>query len=573
MILNESIEIIVNLYFQTRNIKFEDSQIGDTQTLIEQGVIETFDDKYSTINFNSKVLMRTLCEIVEREINEKLSHDIDDVFKQIERFESVQKEKFNNSNLLNAYSELFDALKSYIFYSYHIEEIVDIFCFYKSLPKKKQHYYDKYILSTILVLDNIEELVVYEILSILKSNDKITCISDYCKKIGRRRPRLAQKLYSYSLQQNNANDFYILSNILLGLYEVDEEITFIKVKELLNYDNILMYFTLGRLKYSKLEHITKCFEIIKSVDLENPNELLQIPYIYQALIKNENTSKEIRAEIFVLINDLFSIESEQLRDELFRSCSFIDGYERERYELYINTFLSKSSNYINKNYDFFSSYMNSDYFFDFFTGLYITNYNENGFRFNTNVIIESLSHFWDNDRDRTEQHLLDLISHEIPALRIGAVDLIHCKAYNPCDISLKKLGSEQKQLRALEALFFHIYINIDNTLALVLSLYKSEYENVVIYLQEQISILIFEAYQEYIYDKIVEIVKDDEFLKPLKDTLNQYKEIKLSKSSINDLNPNENERDLMELYYSLEHEGQRKLMDSIRSGEDSFLTL
>ena len=179
MILNESIEIIVNLYFQTRNIKFEDSQIGDTQTLIEQGVIETFDDKYSTINFNSKVLMRTLCEIVEREINEKLSHDIDDVFKQIERFESVQKEKFNNSNLLNAYSELFDALKSYIFYSYHIEEIVDIFCFYKSLPKKKQHYYDKYILSTILVLDNIEELVVYEIISILKSNDKITCISDY----------------------------------------------------------------------------------------------------------------------------------------------------------------------------------------------------------------------------------------------------------------------------------------------------------------------------------------------------------------------------------------------------------
>ena len=178
MILNESIEIIVNLYFQTRNIKFEDSQIGDTQTLIEQGVIETFDDKYSTINFNSKVLMRTLCEIVEREINEKLSHDIDDVFKQIERFESVQKEKFNNSNLLNAYSELFDALKSYIFYSYHIEEIVDIFCFYKSLPKKKQHYYDKYILSTILVLDNIEELVVYEILSILKFNYKNTFLKN-----------------------------------------------------------------------------------------------------------------------------------------------------------------------------------------------------------------------------------------------------------------------------------------------------------------------------------------------------------------------------------------------------------
>lgn len=562
---------LIDLYFQTRNIQISKFQIEHVAVLLDLNIVEEMNNNFVKINIKSESVLDALWKYIENGINGQLSTNIKQTFEQIDEFEKAKKEKYKYRNIINAYSALIDAFKSHIVYIYHRKGIRNVFDFFKSLSETERHYYDKYIFETILLLDDIEISTVYNILSLIRSDKMITRVPDFCSKLGRSKPDLANKLYNYSLQKSDKKDFYILSNLLFGLYEIDEEPIFSKVKDLLNYNFSLAYFTLGRLKYTNMEHILECFEMANNVDVNDTEGLLQIPYIYKSLIKNENTPDSVRNQCFAKIRELFSIENEQLRNSIFFNCQTIDGYEEERYKLLVETFLSKSQNYFNRISDYFKSFTNSDYFFDLFSMLYSISYKHNGIRFNTKPFEDALSHFWRKDRKRTEQHLLYLFSHDAPFLRIGAVDLIRNKHLGIYDVHLQNLNTEIKQLRALEALFFQSYFNVDTILPLILSLHNSEYQRVIIFLQQKLSELIIEAYHDHIYNKIIELVDDEKFLAPIKQALYDYHKIKELKSSVNDLNPMEKEHDLMELYFRLEDEEQRKIMS--KEDNNSFMAL
>jgi len=92
----------------------------------------------------------------------------------------------------------------------------------------------------------------YNILSMLKSNDEITRIPGFCSELGKTKPELANNLYDYVLQKNDKEDFYILTNLLFGLFETDTENAFLKTKRLLEINPSMAYFTLGRLQYKHL---------------------------------------------------------------------------------------------------------------------------------------------------------------------------------------------------------------------------------------------------------------------------------------------------------------------------------
>ncbi|GHT08692.1 hypothetical protein FACS189432_04590 [Bacteroidia bacterium] len=573
MIEKTNILKLIDLYFQTRTIQISKSQIENIAVLLGLNIVEEVDDKLVKINIKSESFLNVLWEYIESKIDEQLSNDIKQAFEQIDEFERAKKEEYGCSNIINAYSTLIDAFKSYVIYTYHTKEILNVFDFFKLLPDEEKYHYDKYVIDVILLLDNIEISTVYNILSLIKSNEVITRVPDFCSKLGKDKPDTANNLYDYSLQKQDKNDFYILSNLLFGLYEIHSETTFAKAKNLLTYNTSLAYFTLGRLKYNNSKHLSECFEIANNVDVNDMEGLLQVPYIYKSLIENKNTPDNIRKQCFAKMGELFCIENEQLKNSIFFDCQIIDGYEEERYNLLVGTFLSKSQNYFKGINDYFENFTNSDYFFDLFSMLYNISYEHNGIRFSTKPFEHALSHFWNKDRERTEQHLLNLLSHDVSFLRIGAVDLIRSKHFGIYDVDLHKLDTEQKQLRALEALFFQSYFNVDAILPLILSLHNSEYPNVIAYLQQKLSELIIEAYHDHIYDKVIELINDEHFLEPIKQALDYYHKIKEIKSSVNDLNPKENERDLVELYFSLEHEENKKLMSKARSEDNSFMAL
>ena len=570
MINKKIIFDIIDIYFKNRKNKFEKSQFEDISILIEEGILNPISDKAIEINIKSNEFNEIFVEYIENNQRRRMPQSVKESFHLIDEFEQQKKKEFEYDNIINAYSEIINALKSYIFYSFHSKGIINICDFFKTLGTEDK--YDEYLLESLLLID-IDHENIYRILSLLKSNNEITRIPEFCSRLGKTKPILALNLYDYSLQMNDKNDLYILSNILMGLFEINPQKAFFKTKELLKTNPVAAYFTLGRLKYKQKEYIQECFELADNIG-ETDNEcILQIPYIYKALIENSITPEDTREKCFSKKQNLFLIDNKQLKNCIFNDCRFIHGYEEERYKLLIETFLSKSQDYYNRISDYFYNFTNPDYFFHVFSMLYDIQYRNRGLITDIRVFSKALSHFWKVDKEKTEKHLLNLISHDIPHFRIGAVDLVQSKDFKFYDINLLNLDTPIKQLRALEALFFQSFYNIDKFLPLILKLKDSSHKIVITYIQQKISELIMNSYHEHIYKEVAKYINDDDFMKPLKATLDSYYKMRDVKISINDLNPRKNEYDLMNLYFTLEQEEQHKMMHKINNSENSFLSM
>ena len=337
MINKKIIFDIIDIYFKNRKNKFEKSQFEDISILIEEGILNPISDKAIEINIKSNEFNEIFVEYIENNQRRRMPQSVKESFHLIDEFEQQKKKEFEYDNIINAYSEIINALKSYIFYSFHSKGIINICDFFKTLGTEDK--YDEYLLESLLLID-IDHENIYRILSLLKSNNEITRIPEFCSRLGKTKPILALNLYDYSLQMNDKNDLYILSNILMGLFEINPQKAFFKTKELLKTNPVAAYFTLGRLKYKQKEYIQECFELADNIG-ETDNEcILQIPYIYKALIENSITPEDTREKCFSKIQNLFLIDNKQLKNCIFNDCRFIHGYEEERYKLLIETFLS-----------------------------------------------------------------------------------------------------------------------------------------------------------------------------------------------------------------------------------------
>ncbi len=563
---------LIDEYFQTRNAQIKISQQEEIVPLLNTNIL-TQTDSIIEVDANSISFNEIFLDYLEEKTNQKIPTQIKDALTFVDNFEKQKKKEFGNSNIINAYSRLIDGVKSYIFYLFHTKGEINIIDYFKSLKKTEQRRSDKYLIQALLWIEDIDEETIYNLLSLLQSDQMGTQVPYFCQRIGNVKPSLANNLYNYAIKKKDKNDFYILSNLLMGLYDVEADATLSKVKDLTNINSSIAYFTLGRLKYVPKEHILESFELANKVSETNIECLLQVPYIYKTLIENKNTPNDIKEKCFEKMSILFSIENKQLRDSIFVDCRFIEGHEEARFNIFVNTFLSKSQDYYERIDDYFGNFANPIYFFNLFERICLIK-NKNGIHHpKVDIFKTALSHFWNVNREQTEIHLLNLLSDDISSLRIGAVDLIRSRHWGFYEVNLLSLNSEIKQLRAIEALLFRSFYNIESFLPLILSLRNSPYKKVVAYLQQRLSDLILNSYHELLYERITEQIQDESFLNPLKESIDLYHQIREIKTSINDLNPQKNEYNLMDLYYNLEHEEHQKLMTEIRNGDKSFLSM
>lgn len=142
---------------------------------------------------------------------------------------------------------------------------------------------------------------------------------------------------------------------------------------------------------------------------------------------------------------------------------------------------------------------------------------------------------------------------EFPKEKTDNYSLLLDRKIGALPIDLLKLDTKQEQAKAIEAitLFPHTF---DKLLPIVLPLRRSPYPEVVKFLNIKLSELIYDAYHRSLLDDIENLLdeskEDKAFVRPLRDAHKNYESIVSKKESINDLNPYENERDLMDLYYS-----------------------
>lgn len=574
MINREEVFKILNLYFQSRTVYFDRKELcGEVDVLIGAGIIMPQDDQKVKINLKSDLFYEILLEYIENKSGRKLPEAIKKAFVWVEQFEDAQKVEHGYGNIVNAYSEVTGQLKSYILYLFYVRNKIEVSDFTKSLEDKERWNYEEHILNVLLRVFKVTDEL-YGILSLLNRNEYSGRISNFCYTLGLNRVEEAQQLYVYTRDRKNKNDFYIQANLLKGIFHHEPEWVLKEISVLLPAQALLAGFVLGRLGYKNETYIYESIKLVEGIDRNDTEARLQLPYFYKIIIENSYTSSRLKMRCFVRLKGLFLDGDKALQNSVFHSCAMMEGFEQERYCLLIKTFLGKSQDYYKQIGKYFRNFKSSDYFFDLFINLcWIRCRNKLGDMIDVSVFEEALSHFWNKDRIHTEQHLLELISHDLPCLRVAAVSLIRSKYLGFYEIDLTQLDTELKQLRALEVLFYNCYFNLESFLPLILSLKASAFPKVVEYMQQELGKLVFESYHDYLYEEVTALVKDEAFLGPLKQSLDAYHEMRKMKTAINDLNPVKNEHDLMDLYYKLEQEEHQKMMHQADDGENSILAL
>lgn len=574
--LNNELQKIVEVYILNNKTLEINSDYKLSQEIIcSDYLIWQEEYKVYKLNLKSREVNLKLLKIAEIQLKQKLPTNISEIIKFVDDFEEELRKPQSNVTWAGL-NELKNKFKTYLLVRLHNEKKINIIDFLNLIPKKEEkresHLY--FFESTFFeVLPHIN-IKVEDLLKIIKEHFLINYndhnINDFCRNLGLINPKFAFEFYEYG-KSNGLNDFDALTpNLLIGLYKNNEKKVFEIAKKLLleNQNFAISFF--GRVQLKTVNEIEEVMKIMDSIDNENIEILFQVIYFYQSLLENNLITDEIIKRVFKKLQDYFKIENENFRNSIIRSLSWlIKGYEEERYDfLHFALETSKNVNYIN---EYFNNFKDPKYFFHLFN----YTFTGSGFRTEIEMFENGLSHLWNSNREETEKYLLEIVSNSNKQISIRGIKLLTCAYLGIYPVDLLKLDSETKQLNSIIG-FVNFPHSIETLIPVLLNLRKSKFPNVISNLQQSLSTLVFDSYQDYLYNLILENInknekKDMTFIKPIKVSLESYKQIKKLKNSIKDLDPYENEKDLMDLYYRLEHESHAIMMNKVKEGKGSFL--
>ncbi len=575
---NKKILELIQLVISRKGyIVVEDDQI-DVDYLTMIGLLKK-DKKNSNsliVNDKTDLFQNTLLRFAEDKLELSLPLDISQVLEFVELFDNKLKQN-SQRNILNEFDYIVEPMKKYILIKFHNNRGVNLVDFYKQLsPERKErpkHLYSfERLFFKILPFLNISIKELFQIIIDSYSNNKNKLsIDNLCSGLALNNYSKAVELYEYGKDNGLFKTDLLIGQLLIGLHRNGFENAFVEAKSFYkDYPNTSIFF-FGRMEFENIGEINECIELVKRIDANDNIQLVnELLYFYTNVLRNTHVNKEIVSYCFEKFKTFFNSNIEKIQIYIVDVLSWnLEGYEQEKYTLLI--FLLEKTKDISIIKDYFSNFKNPDYFFYLFK---LLNYDSN-FRIDIQVFESPLYYFWGISKDRTEENILSFLSHDEYKLRRSTVKLAllgNNSFYQP---NLLKLATEKDQLRVLEVILDYPHA-IESLLPIALQLRKSSNKFVVKYLKEKLSVLIFESYHEYLYDMILKYIgdpkKEKAFLKPILQSLKDYNKIKAKKEKVKDLDPRENERDLMNLYYSLEHEDKTRQMKQMNKNSETFLS-
>ena len=317
------------------------------------------------------------------------------------------------------------------------------------------------------------------------------------------------------------------------------------------------------------DDLDEIYASVQNIAAEEIEIAYQLSFLLCKIIENKNATKELTDSCFRQIIPMVESDNHELVDRVFNNIQYsLNGFEHEKYGL-LNIYLNNTKK-ISVLGDFFCSFTDPKYIFD----VMIRMYEVQGFRLSIDKFSNTIFHFWNNDRNALESQMLNLFSHEQFGM-LGVKIIASCHNA-PYPVNLLKLETKEQQLLSIECICSYPH-SFDKLLPIVLVLRNSSNKGVMKYLQTKLADLIFNGYHSTLLNlvekHISKSVGDKKFLAPLKKASKDYEEMKEVKNSIQDLNPWENERNLIDLHYRLEHETQAIMMKENRNDKSSFLSM
>lgn len=491
----------------------------------------------------------------------------------IEDFEKFLK-KVNNPKYLNQYDYLIKPFRVWLIKYLNNNKGVDMTMFLNKLPDNSNNERERYLYSferyyfDALPYLNIEIETVYEtVVNFFEKEIYRHNVVSFCMEIVNSNIEKAKTLYDFGSKNNIFNYSSIAGNIMLGLYRKGNSEIFDDAKRLFNDYPLTALFFFGRVNFKSIKLVKSIIHFVDQVDLSSDDNRHNSVYFYENLIK-QNLSKELNELSFGKLYYFFDLdEKENLRWRITHSLTWsIKGFEKERYQ-FLNHIIERTKN-INVLRDYFVNFEDPKYFFE----LFYSSCKVVGFRTDVSLFRYGFEHFIRKSFDKTEIQLLSLITDQSKLIRISVLRLMIDSNCN--NLNLLKIETELGQLRAVEAImnFPHSFKSL---LPMLIDLRNSKFDLVIDEVQNGLCNLILNAYKGELLDWVKEVVgstkEDKEFLKPLEMTFNYYIKIKELKDGNKHLDPLENERSLVELYYRLEDENKAEMMNEISMGKGSFL--
>lgn len=557
--------------FQTREYIINSHELKKYSELEKRGIIKNNSDGNYEVDLYSSYIYDYLKKLVTIKLTTGLTDDIEESFKTIHNLEELIKNEHNYGNIINAYTPLFDAFRV----NYLVEldaKGIDVISYRNELNQKPNVIYE---------LRNFEKIFYAFLISKDLSIEQISDFLNYNNEEERR-----HYLNEYLLSiVDRKEDFSIsLIDYLLNKY----------VNETPHYLVILVSSIINKGKIEYLEKLKKrllnstketfwVYSLLKINSQKIYNEILEV------VVKDSSTEYLFHKTRIIesLMNSLFITpkDSETLSNKLF---DFFENPDDNEIHSYFHTITYGFENFEDLKYELLHGYLNrtqniktiSSFFYNFKEPKYLFHligviYNNGWHRNSISLFEQPLSHFWSTSRDKTEEFILSLISTK-QKTGLLPIEIIMSGRDNPMQIDLLKLKTEEDQILAITMIckFPHSF---DKLLPILIQLKDSKFPKVIENLQMQLSVLVYECYNETLIEWLENLIpksrKKTAFLKPIKQSLELYKEIKELKYKNNDLNPYYNEKSLMDLYYSLENENRAKMMESVRNNPSGISSL
>lgn len=570
----EYIDGFIQKCIGSNKILFDKKEIAGIPVLKALGVIDKAKDapdKYelnpSSTSFNAQLLV-----IAEELLGRKTPGTLVAAFKFVEDFqEKLKEENGIASNVINAYNKLISALKAYTLYhltatgfdvkSYYLDELRprgdrenELFLFERSL-------YDFLPFSGYSAQD------VWDICQKTLFSDDPFYVRDFAIRLPAVNFELAEEIYNLACEFEQPEKTSFVANLLIGLHNNGLKGVFNTALRLHKKHPRQGYQVLSSLKNLTTKQNQILFRHLKKDSSDNV--IAAKTQVLCALINNPSVGKKLRKDAFDMMGSYLQLENRNIVMASFNTLIYaLPGHEEEKYGL-LQVYLNNTSDFTILD-SFFYRFDNPDYLFHFIKMCYTAGWVRGSIQRFENAIF----HFWDKDPSKTEQIILDLF-HPNKKLGMLPVEIIMTGRFAALPVDLLKLKTKQEQAKAVEAitLYPHSY---DRWLPMVMSLRNSPYPRVVKFLQVKLANLISEAYSGSFLDDIQNLLVkskfDREFAKPLKAAQISYEKKIVAKRAVKDLNPYENERDLMNLYYGLERENRTRSINDTNENPKGFLS-
>ncbi|MEH6680323.1 MAG: hypothetical protein V7724_07225 [Sediminicola sp.] len=571
--IDKKINTLIHKCIKTKKVEFPIVETEGYSLLLDKKILLQIESnpKFVKLNPNSIEFNKTLLKIAEDKLKRKIPKSIIEALSFVEDFqEKLKEENGIAKDVINGYGKLIRGLQGYILYKLHSDGFDIKKYFLNELKPKEDRENELFLFEQhiyrFLPYSKYSAKEIWKICQkTLASNDRYY-VDEFARNLASNNFKLAKDIYSIAIKSEQPNNTFFIASLLIGLQNNGLEVVYEKAFELQNKHPQQGYHVLSSLKNLSNKQNVSIFQLVSNDHL--PETVGSKTQVICSLIDNVKVSEELRRDCFNLITTYLQQENKESVKIVFHRIIYsLKSFEAEKYKL-LHIYLENTHDF-SVIESFFYNYENPEYLFHLMKMFYKAGWQRGAI----NQFESSIYHFWNNDTQKTEKQILELFRPE-DKFGMLPVEIIMTGSFGAIPIDLLKLKTKRQQAKAIEAitLFPH---NFDRLLPVVLPLRQSPYPEVIKFLQIKLSELIYDAYHKSLLDDIENLLdeskEDKAFVRPLKKVYKNYEFTVLKKKSINDLNPYENERDLMDLYYSLEHENRAKMMQDINENPKGIL--